>query len=167
MSGEPWAPCLADVARHVPTRTRDTKSPGSDKLLMTFNANTTPNDAAVQQMIDDVVATVQAQIGPLTAVAATTPDLATAARTYVEWRVSADIELAYPNRDADIRLYAQLDARATAALTALQAALNATNSGQVDAYPQWAFPAPPPYGDQSPGSGADFIVEPFGVPPSV
>lgn len=160
MSGEAWAPTLSDVARHVPTRTRDYKSPGSDKLQMTFNANTTPNDAAVQQMIDDVVAALQAQVGNLTPLAVTTPDLATAARTYVEWRVSADIELAYPNRDADIRLYAQLDDRAKAALTALQAALNATNAGVVDAFPQWAFPSPPPYADQSPGSGTDFLVKP-------
>jgi hypothetical protein len=158
--GEPWSPGLADVARHVPTRTRDSKSPGSDKLLGTFNANTTPTDGIVQQMIDDTVAGLEAQVGDLPYVTQQHPDVAVAMRTYVEWRVAADIELAYPNRDADIQTAAALDARANKALAVVTAALVVTDEGSVAADPVWAFPDPPPYADSSPGSGAEFI---FGV----
>jgi hypothetical protein len=131
--GEPWAPGLADVARHIPTRTRDTKSPGSDTLLMTFNANTTPSDAQAQQLIDDTVGVLESQVGDLPGITTQHPDLAIAMRQYVEWRAAADIELAYPNRDADIRLYDQLNAR-------------------------WAFPDAPPYADTSPGSGTELVT---------
>lgn len=160
MPGEPWAPGLTDIARHIPTRTRDTKSPGSDKLLMTFNSNTTPNDAQVQQLIDDTVASLEAQVGDMPNVVAQHPDAAAALRMYVEWRCSADIELAYPNRDADIRLYDQLNARAVTALATVTAALAVTEISVVAAEPQWGFPDPPPYADQSPGSGIEFLVKP-------
>lgn len=167
MAGEPWAPSLADCARHCPTRTRDTKSPGSDTLLNTFNANTTPNDTQVQQMIDDTVAALEAQVGDMPSVTAQHPDLSVALRQYVEWRVAADIELAYPNRDADVRVYDQMNARADAALAVVTAGLTVSDVGASATDPQWAFPDPPPYADQSPGSGVDFIVRPFGTSGSV
>lgn len=157
MPGEPWSPGLADVARHIPTRTRDVKSPGSDTLLGTFNANTTPTDGVVQQMIDDTVAGLEAQIGDLPLIVAQHPDVSTAMRSYVEWRVAADIELAYPNRDADIHTAAALDTRATAALKVVTTALIVTDEGIVAADPQWAFPDSPPYADTSPGSGTEFV----------
>lgn len=158
MAGEPWAPGLTDVARHIPTRTRDSKSPGSDKLLMTFNGNTTPTDSQVQQLIDDTLAGLEAVVGDLPGVVAAFPDVSVALRTYVEWRTAADIELAYPNRDADIRVYDQLSARATAAMTVVTNALAQTDQGTVAAVPVWMFPAPSPYGDTSPGSGAEFVI---------
>lgn len=157
MPGEPWAPGLADVARHVPTRTRDAKSPGSDTLLMTFNANTTPSDAQVNQLIDDAVGVLESQVGDLPGVTSQHPDLAIAMRSYIEWRVAADIEIAYPNRDADIRVYDQLNARAALALKSVTDALVTGDLGATAVDPQWAFPDPPPYADQSPGSGVDFI----------
>jgi len=49
-----WAPALDDVARHIPTRTRDVKTPGSDKMLGTFTASTTPDDGQAQAVIDAV-----------------------------------------------------------------------------------------------------------------
>ena len=158
MPGEPWAPGLADVARHIPTRTRDTKSPGSDTLLMTFNANTTPSDAQAQQLIDDTVGVLESQVGDLPGITTQHPDLAIAMRQYVEWRAAADIELAYPNRDADIRLYDQLNARATLALKSLTDALAGGDLGTVAGDPQWAFPDAPPYADTSPGSGTELVT---------
>lgn len=160
MPGEPWAPVLSEVARHIPTRTRDTKSPGSDKMLMTFNANTTPTDADVEQLIDDTVAGLQSVVGDVPGVIDTSSDLAVALKTFVEWQVAADIELAYPNRDADLQTADRLTARAQAAFKNVQAALAAIGSGSVDVLPQWGFPDPPPYADQSPGSGIDFLVKP-------
>lgn len=160
MPGEPWAPGLADVARRVPTRTRDYNSPGSDTLLMTFSANTTPTGSQVQQLIDDAVGVLESQVGDLPGIVILHPDLAVAMRTYVEWRVAADIELAYPNRDADVRVYEQLNARANLALQSVTAGLVVGDLGTSAASPVGSFPDPPPYADQSPGSGVDFIVRP-------
>lgn len=153
---EAWAPGLADVARHVPRRTRDVKSPGSDRLLMTFSAATTPDGDAVQQFIDDAVGSLLARTGPLPATAAQYQDVADLARTAVEWRVAADIELAYPVRDADVQVYAQLNQRANDAFTALQAAITEAEGPGYEAgsAPAGNFPPPPPWGDSSPGSGA-------------
>lgn len=160
MSGEPWAPGLTDVARHIPTRTRDGKTPGSDTLLMTFSGNTTPTDTQVQQLIDDTLGALEAQIGDIPGVVSTYPDLAIALRAFVEWRTAADIELAYPNRDADIQVYNQLDARAKAAWSVVLAALAVDNVGETALVPQWAFPDPActPYPDESPASGVERLI---------
>lgn len=163
---EAWAPGLADVAKHVPRRTRDSKSPGSDRLLMTFNANTTPTDADVQQLIDDAVSSMVAQVGDLPALATEAPEIADAARVFIEWSVSADIEVSYPNRDADLLTSDRLRARAQAQWTVLMAALAAAAGGGpavADVIPSWGFPDPPPWGDKSPGSGVDLLTN-QGIP---
>lgn len=152
MAGEPWAPTLSDVARHIPRRTRDVKTPGSDQLLGTFTASTTPTSAQAQAVIDQVVAVLLADAGQIPG---NLPDVQVAARAAVEWRAAADIEVAYPNRDADVQVYAQLDARASAAYATLIRALAEAGQGQVDVEPSWGFPPSPPWGDLSPGSGAD------------
>jgi hypothetical protein len=160
MAGEGWAPGLSDVARHVPRRTRDRTTPGTDKLLMTFNVNTTPAGDAVQQMIDDVVGGLLATSGDLPTSVTQAPEISKLARTFVEWRVAADIELAYPNRDADVQVYRDLDARAQAEYKALGAALALADAGssyEVAGLPLWGFPDPPAYGDESPGSGTVFV----------
>lgn len=160
MSGEPWSPGLTDVARHIPTRTRDSKAVGKDTLLMTFSQNTTPTDDQVQQLIDDTLGALEAQIGDIPSVLTQHPDLAIAMRVYVEWRTAADIEVAYPNRDADIQVYAQLDARAKAAYAVVAAALAVEDVGSTALVPQWAFPDSrcTPYPDESPGSGAEQLI---------
>lgn len=161
MAGEPWAPGVSDVAKHIPTRTRDTKSPGSDRMLNTFNANTTPNDSVVQQMIDDTVAALEAQFGDMPLVVQQHPDAAAVLKQYVEWRVAADVELAYPNRDADIQTAGALDKRAQAALALVQAALVTANVGSEAVNPAGNFPVPPAYADMSPGSGVEFMLGRF------
>lgn len=161
MSGEPWAPGVSDVARHIPTRTRDTKTPGSDTLLGTFNGNTTPNDSAVMQMIDDTVASLEAQYGDMPTIVLNHPDAAAAMRQYVEWRVAADIEIAYPNRDADIQTAAALDARAVKALAVVSAALATADVSAEATDPSLNFPTTDAYPDQSPGSGAEFLLGRF------
>jgi hypothetical protein len=167
MAGEAWAPTLSDVARHVPTRTRDTTTPGSDKLLGTFNQNTTPTDAQVQQLIDDAAASLIASVGALDPTANLAPDIATAARVYVEWRAATDIEIAYPNRDADIQLVAVMETRVTGALATLKSAIAESGGGLVDvATPFWAFPNGPLFPDQSPASGADFAIG-YKTPPGL
>jgi hypothetical protein len=155
---EAWAPGLSDVGRHIPTRTRDTSVPGSDRMLSTFTASTTPTDAQAQAVIDDTVAVLLADVGELPTTGAQWPEIQQAARQAAEWRAAADIELAYPNRDADVRVAAVLDLRAKDALATLKRALAEADAGMVDAEPEWAMPPPPPWGDKSPGSGIDYLA---------
>jgi hypothetical protein len=167
---EAWAPGLSDVAKHIPARTRDKSKPGQDVMLRTFNANTTPNDADVQQRIDDAVSALIGQVGELPAQLTESAEVADMARTAVEFRVAADIELAYPNRDADLITYDRLDRRAQLAMQQLTAALALAAGGggyTPDLLPQWAFPDPPPWGDTSPGSGTEFVVSGRTLPPGM
>lgn len=158
MAGEPWSPTLADVARHIPTRTRDRQTPGSDRLLGTFTAHTTPTSEQAQAVIDSVVGVLVATVGQLPA----NDDVRVAARQAVEWRAAADIELAYPNRDADVAVYTQLNARAEAAWAAFSTVLVANSAGTVDTQLVYSFPPGPPWGDLSPGSGVEAL--PHGYP---
>lgn len=145
-----WAPGLADVARHVPTRTRDSATPGSDRLLGTFTATTTPTAEQAQAVIDAAVATISGVYG---AIPTSLGDLA---RDAAEWRAAADIEYAYPDRSADVQVARDLDARAQLSDKALAAAIAGAGAGLADLVPEWQFPAPPPWADKLPGSGADY-----------
>jgi hypothetical protein len=147
---EPWAPSLDDVARHIPRRTRDATVPGSDRMLGTFTANTTPTDAQANAVIDEVVAGIVAAYGPVPASPPASDQITVAARSAAAWRAAADIEIAYPNRDADVAVYAELDRRASAALATYLSVLEAAGSGTVDVLPSWAAPDPvtiAPWGD--------------------
>jgi hypothetical protein len=148
MPGSPtWAPTLADVARHVPTRTRDTTTPGSDALLNTFTESTTPTAEQAQSFIDQAVQWVVSECGQLPVDLPPTDELMVAARTAAEWRAAADIEVAYPlNRDPDVRLFQVLDQRAKDALATVKLAMQGEGVGQVDLVPYWHFPCPHPPG---------------------
>lgn len=146
----PWAPGLADVARHVPTRTRAySGTPGSDKTLGTFTEDTTPTAEQAQADIDAAVRSIIATVGqiPVSGDPAMVAAVQGAARDAAEWRAAADIELAWPNRDADVSVARELDARATGALATLRTVLAEAGSGLVEDAPQWAFPEPVPWGD--------------------
>src|SRR6266705_3510934 len=101
MPGEPWAPGLDEVARHIPRRTRDSRTPGSDKMLGTFTDSTTPNAGQAQAFIDAAVRIIIADVGPLPTAGVPTliAGLQASARDAAEWRAVADIEIAYPNRE--------------------------------------------------------------------
>jgi hypothetical protein len=149
---EPWAPSLHDVGRHIPTRTRDTRTPGSDQLLGTFTPYTTPDDTQAQKCVDAAVQWVLSQTGPLPPGDENTT---TQARTAAEWRAAADIELAYPNRDADLRMYALLDQRAKDQITILIERIKLGGESVAGAdvgagSPVWRAPAPPPWADLDP-----------------
>jgi hypothetical protein len=144
-----WAPAIPDVARHIPTRTRDTRTPGSDKLINTFSPYTTPDDTQAQAAIDAACGTVLSQVGKVDL-----SDVATCnqARVAAEWRAAADIELAYPNRDADIRLYAMLDQRAKDELDTLIKRIEDTGESTIGlaGTVAWKAPEPPPWADKDP-----------------
>jgi hypothetical protein len=140
---EPWAPSLEEVAGHIPTRTRDNNRPGSDALTGTFSTGTTPNQEQAQRITDAAVATVTAAVGTVTTA------LEALARDAAGWRAAADIELAYPQRDADVTVYEQLDARAKDALTRLLTAADDQGGGVEAGLPVWEFPMPVWYGDEN------------------
>ena len=146
---EPWAPTLEDVARHIPTRTRDTRTPGEDVMLGTFTAGTTPDDSQAQAAIDAAVRDVLSRTGPLDT---GDGELLDAARGAAEWRAAADIELAYPNRDADVHVADQLDARAKYELDTLLARMQGQGEGPLplETVPAWSAPDPPPWADSDP-----------------
>lgn len=143
---EPWTPSLEQVADHIPTRTRDATAPGSDALLGTFNSQTTPTDEQANRRIRRAVAEVLARVG---GTIPTTPGhLYTLATDAAALRAAADIELAYPDRQADVSVYEQLDQRAKDALAALVQAVNDAGAGTAGSLlPVWSMPDPPVYGD--------------------
>lgn len=141
MPAAAWAPTLADVARHIPTRTRDTQTPGSDAMLGTFTAETTPTDEQAQEFIDQSVQWVVGNCGALPGNLTSTDDLWINARTAAEWRAAADIEIAFPmNRDPDVRLFQVMDQRAKDALATVRSAMQGEGVGQVDLVPYWSMP---------------------------
>ena len=96
MSGSPaWAPTLADVARHIPTRTRDRATPGSDALLGMFTEGTTPTADQAQGFSDDAVGTVTSECGELPTGLPPTDELMVAARTAAEWRAASRPLISY------------------------------------------------------------------------
>jgi hypothetical protein len=141
-----WTPSLEQVADHIPTRTRDSTTPGSDTLLGTFNGQTTPTDEQANRRIVRAVAEVLAAVGGT--VPATPAYLASLASEAASLRAAADIELAYPDRQADVSVYEHLNQRAKDALQRLIDAVNDQGSGpEGSLLPQWAMPDPPWYGD--------------------
>lgn len=136
MATEPWAPTLEEVAGHIPTRTRDTLHPGSDAFTNTFTDTTTPTESQAQRITDAAVATVAGTVGTVTTA------LQPLARDAAGWRAAADIELAYPQREADVTVYEQLDARAKDALTRLVTVAEDDGGGPDATLPVWCFPDP-------------------------
>lgn len=146
MADPSWTPSLEQVADHIPTRTRDATAPGTDTLLNTFNGQTTPTDEQASRQITRAVAEVFAAVGGI--VPATPTYLPSLASEAAALRAAADIELAYPDRQADVSVYEQLDQRAKDALQRLIDAINDQGSGpEGSLLPQWAFPQPVWYGD--------------------
>lgn len=146
---EPWTPSLEQVADHIPTRTRPVEPPGSTEYLNTFTAQTTPTDEQARRRIAAAVVEVLGAVASINAAIPTTPTyLPALASEAAALRAAAMIELAYPDRDADVEVYTQLDQRATAALQRLLDALtNADPGSDGNLLPQYAFPAPPWWGD--------------------
>ncbi|MFI6793676.1 hypothetical protein ACIBG4_40730 [Nonomuraea sp. NPDC050383] len=144
---ETWQPSLEQVADHIPTRTRSAAAaPGDDSMLGTFNGSTTPTDEQATRQIVAAVAEVLAAVGGT--IPALPAHLAALASEAAALRAAADIELAYPDRQADVSVYEQLDRRAIAALQRLIDGVNDAGSGPEGALmPVWAMPDPAWYGD--------------------
>lgn len=142
-----WEPSLAQVAAHIPTRTR---AVGIDNTYtMTFTADTTPTGDSAAQIIGHACSWVTSRVGVPVAAAAFPACQLAAALMAAYW-----IEIGYPERDADVSVYERLRVDAEAAVKGA-AALNAAAGGAGDLDPDPAdslhvlhdFPDPPPYAD--------------------
>lgn len=140
---EIWAPTLTDVGGCIPTRTANVNLPGEDKYLGTFTADTYPTDVQAQKAIDHAVNDVVLAATSITAV------LEPAAKNAAMWRAAADIELAYPDRNADANYYAQLDARARYEWDLFLKACDSQGSSTESGIPSWTMPEPVWYGDRT------------------
>ena len=143
---EPWMPSLEQVADHIPTRTRDATVPGDTTLRGTFTSTTEPTDEQARRHITSACAEVMGAVGgTIPAAPAFLFELASEAAAL---RAAADIELGFPNRNADSDRWSQLDQRAKDVLQRLIDAVNDQGSGpEGGLLPQYAFPEPVWYGD--------------------
>lgn len=143
-----WAPSLADVADHIPTRTRPTAEWGSsDALLGTFTEATTPNRDQAARIIARACAWVASQVGtPVSPAAYQAAGVAAALRA-AYW-----IEVAFPERDGDVAVYDRLAVDSDAA-TATALRINAASGADEPTVPGssdlvlFTFPGPPPWAD--------------------
>lgn len=149
MADPSWAPSLEQVADHIPTRTRPIEPPGSTEYLNTFTAQTTPTDEQARRRITAGVVEVLGAVAAISGTIPATPDyLPKLASEAAALRAAALIELAYPDRDADVNVYEQLNQRADAALQRLLDAITNQDPGtEGSLLPQSEFPDPPWYGD--------------------
>jgi hypothetical protein len=102
-----WAPFLSEVGDYAPNKTRDI-TPGSNIIFGTFNGLTQPDDGQVQRMLDKVCTGIISVLGNVSVTQG--PQAA----AYAAVRTAADIELAWPERAADLTLYNALTTRADA-----------------------------------------------------
>lgn len=142
---EPWTPSLEQVADHIPTRTRDASAPGDTTLRNTFTSTTEPTDEQATRQIKYACTEVRGAVGGT--IPAVPPFLYELASEAAALRAAADIELAYPNRNADADRFPQLDQRAKDALDRLKQAMDDQGSGPDSLLPQWSMPEPVWYGD--------------------
>lgn len=137
-----WAPTLAEVGGCVPTRTANVSLPGEDEYLNTFTADTRPTADQAQVKIDRAVADVEAA-------RTITASLEDVAKNAAMWRAAADIELSYPERNADANYYAQLDARARYEWDRFIDASDNPETGTGAGLPSWTMPEPVWWGDRN------------------
>lgn len=137
-----WAPTLEEVAGCVPTRTVNVNLPGEDDYLNTFNTDTRPTATQAQVKIDNAVADVEAVVTVTTA-------LEDVAKNAAMWRAAADIELSYPDRNADVNFYQQLDERARYEWDRFIAATEDPSIGSGTGIPTWTMPEPVWFGDRN------------------
>jgi hypothetical protein len=138
-----WAPTLAEVGGCIPTRTVNVNLPGNLDYLNTFTTDTRPTATQAQAVIDHAVNDV------LEAVSAVPTALEEAAANAAMWRAAADIELAYPERNADADYYAKLNDRAKYAWDLLLKAAEADGTSNAATLPVWYAGTAPWWADRT------------------
>jgi hypothetical protein len=147
--GQTWTPTRERVAAYVPARTVEIASL-SDAITGTFSDDTRPTGDQVDELIQDAVSWVLGTTGFIVTdgdLATVLADMATATAAI---RAAGMVELAYPERDADLNTADLLLTQADAMLLKLDAAnraQGATDPDQPAHLPLWAFPEPVSWGD--------------------
>lgn len=145
----PWAPTLGQVAAHIPTRTREV---GIDNTYTgTFTAGTYPTADQVSTIIGHACAWAEGRAGTPIAAAAYPLLSAAAALRAAYW-----VELAYPERDADVSVYDRFrvdaDEMAASAAQVNRAAGgggSVDEEGRPDVLAAYQFPDPPRWADNT------------------
>lgn len=145
-----WAPTLAQVAIHIPTRTRTVAADDySGGYAGTFTTETTPTDTDANEHIAQACVRVLGAVGSPVATAAED-----ACRVAAAWWAAYSIELGYPERDADVQVYEQLAKQGEAATTeAFKINASAGGGGTLNPdpvealLPSHTFPAAPAWAD--------------------
>lgn len=138
-----WDPTLVEVGGCIPTRTVNVNLPGSTEYLNTFNSDTRPTAAQAQVKIDGAVNAV------LNAVSAIGPDLEDMAKSAAMWRAAADIELSYPDRNADADYYRLLNERAQYEWDLFLSAAESDNTSNAATVPTWYTTDAPWWADRT------------------
>jgi hypothetical protein len=143
-----WAPSLVAVGRYIPTRTREV---GVDNdYTGTFTTLTYPSASQVTGLIGDAAVWAETRTGTPVMPAAY-PAMTVAATLWTAYHV----ELAYPERDADVAVYdrllqsaEQMIAQAAAANRAAGGGGSLDSAGEVPVLVEFAgFPAAPAWAD--------------------
>lgn len=142
--GPTWTPGRSRVANYVPHRTL---AVDATTHQLTFNSVTRPTGVMVDRLIADAVAWVTVRTGPIH------DSLHDQAATVAAIWAAAAVERGYPDEDDDaLARAAQLQKLAEQTRDDLARANTAAGEPPVDAgsnlLPSYAFPAPPPWGDQ-------------------
>lgn len=137
----PWAPTLEQVAVYVPWLTVNTKVPGSQAYLMTFDANTSPDATVAGWHVTDAITLIGSAI-------ATMPSgLYDLAATTAAKYAAATLAAAYARTDEDRVRAAALATLSAAAWKSLLDAADNQSAATLSALPVLIAPAPVPWGD--------------------
>jgi len=97
--------------------------------------------------VDAAVAGVLAAVGAIPTTGSAADEVQAAARDAAAWQAAADIELAYPYRNANVNVSGQLQARANLALDVLREAIASGDVSTPGLLPVWQAPDPPTWAD--------------------
>lgn len=142
-----WAPTLAQVAALIPTRTREIGV--SNEYQATFTEDTQPTAAEVNILIGYACVWAEAAVG-----SPVMTSIQSALTFAAALRAAYAVELAYPERDADVSVYDRFATEADAMIAhAATANRTAGGGGNLDGegdpvtFVQFQFPDSPPYRD--------------------
>lgn len=136
-----WSPTPAQVAVYAPWLTVNIKVAGSQGYLMTFSANTSPDDTVAGVHIADAVTLVTGRIASMPTA------LYSLATVVVAKYAAATLAAAYARTDEDRVRATALMADATTSLTGLVEAADNLGAATLSALPVLVAPDPVPWGD--------------------
>lgn len=142
-----WLPNVTEVADWLPERTvpDDFNPAAPDEQLNTFNNDTQPTGAQVDQLIYAAASHVAARVGTLDS------SLYGLAGKAAAVRAAAYVEVSVPRREGGIDRYPDLIAIADSMLDDLATAngsLTGTSPGSTALLPSYSFPTAVSYGDE-------------------